>query len=531
MINAKLLIEVFNRTVKGLRAKTEVWAHSCWGNPSQQRMFAAGAELQERARSLQPGRRRRRHLRNVELRRHRSRSHRARSSQDKKISIGVIDHHTLQVETPEEVAAQIRRALKHIPADRLMISTDCGMGREGMSRRHAFYKMRVAGARHQHRAQGARRAGGRVLAADERYLAGGAAAVACSRVPDAVQRDANACTADPGPFQTPPSLWSRVCSTPLRAALRPGHVQYLLYDPMNLALSPARTRSRRQARHRRPDRRRQVRHHVPVAGAADARPACGRGRRPQRRARRKPACNRRLASRSRFAASSLGDALKMRTTHVTADAQALIAHPGIEVIVEATGIPEAGIVHALKAIEHGKHIVMVNVEADALAGSAARAQGEGGGRGLQPRLGRPAGADLRARRLGARLRLQGGRGGQGHALRAALSPVQSRQRLGHSRQVPEHHRSQVDQSEDVQLVRRRHQVGHRDDGGVQRHRARAAERWPELSAGDALRAGRGVQAEERRRHAGEAKASPRSRRRSIATAATCRIISRSAPTW
>jgi predicted homoserine dehydrogenase-like protein len=69
-----------------------------------------------------------------------------------------------------------------------------------------------------------------------------------------------------------------------------------------------------------------------------------------------------------YAAASLGDALKQRATHVTDDAQALIAHPGIEVIVEATGIPEAGIVHALKAIEHGKHIVMVNVEADALAG-------------------------------------------------------------------------------------------------------------------------------------------------------------------
>ena len=52
----------------------------------------------------------------------------------------MIDHHTIQVETPEEVANQIRRALEHIPADRLMISTDCGMGREGMSRRHAFYK-------------------------------------------------------------------------------------------------------------------------------------------------------------------------------------------------------------------------------------------------------------------------------------------------------------------------------------------------------------------------------------------------------
>src|SRR5258707_12181854 len=69
-----------------------------------------------------------------------------------------------------------------------------------------------------------------------------------------------------------------------------------------------------------------------------------------------------------FAAASLGDAVKLRRTHVTPDAAAMIAHPAVEVIVEATGIPEAGIVHALKAIEHGKHIVMVNVEADALAG-------------------------------------------------------------------------------------------------------------------------------------------------------------------
>ena len=28
-----------------------------------------------------------------------------------------------------------------IPAERLVVSSDCGMGREGMSRRHAFYKM------------------------------------------------------------------------------------------------------------------------------------------------------------------------------------------------------------------------------------------------------------------------------------------------------------------------------------------------------------------------------------------------------
>lgn len=69
-----------------------------------------------------------------------------------------------------------------------------------------------------------------------------------------------------------------------------------------------------------------------------------------------------------FAASSLGDALKTRATHVTADADALMSFPDIEVIIEATGIPEAGIAHALKAIRHGKHLIMVNVEADALAG-------------------------------------------------------------------------------------------------------------------------------------------------------------------
>jgi predicted homoserine dehydrogenase-like protein len=69
-----------------------------------------------------------------------------------------------------------------------------------------------------------------------------------------------------------------------------------------------------------------------------------------------------------FAAPSLGEARKKRSVHVTADAEALITCPDIEVIVEATGIPEAGIAHALKAIGHGKHIVMVNVEADAVAG-------------------------------------------------------------------------------------------------------------------------------------------------------------------
>ena len=60
---------------------------------------------------------------------------------DKKVVIGVIDHHTLQIERPDQVAEIIREALKHISPERMVISSDCGMGREGMSRRHAQYKM------------------------------------------------------------------------------------------------------------------------------------------------------------------------------------------------------------------------------------------------------------------------------------------------------------------------------------------------------------------------------------------------------
>jgi 5-methyltetrahydropteroyltriglutamate--homocysteine methyltransferase len=60
---------------------------------------------------------------------------------DKKIAIGVISHLTTQVETYEEVAALIRKALEYIPVERLIITTDCGFGREGLSRRIAYYKM------------------------------------------------------------------------------------------------------------------------------------------------------------------------------------------------------------------------------------------------------------------------------------------------------------------------------------------------------------------------------------------------------
>ena len=139
-ISLEEYVGAFNREVEGLRDRLEVWCHTCWGNPLAQKIEAnyryrpileylnrldvdvltfetadnAGAELADIAAAI---------------------------GADKKICIGGVTHRTLQVETPEEVAALLRRALEHIPPERLLVSTDCGFGRQGMSRMHAFYKM------------------------------------------------------------------------------------------------------------------------------------------------------------------------------------------------------------------------------------------------------------------------------------------------------------------------------------------------------------------------------------------------------
>jgi 5-methyltetrahydropteroyltriglutamate--homocysteine methyltransferase len=133
-------VTAFNREVRGLRERIEVWCHTCWGNPLAQKVEAGysykpilpyldrldvdvitfetadngGAELADIAAAI---------------------------STDKKICIGGVTHRTLQVESPEQVAALVRKALAHIAPERLLISTDCGFGRQGMSRIHAFYKM------------------------------------------------------------------------------------------------------------------------------------------------------------------------------------------------------------------------------------------------------------------------------------------------------------------------------------------------------------------------------------------------------
>lgn len=82
---------------------------------------------------------------------------------------------------------------------------------------------------------------------------------------------------------------------------------------------------------------------------------------------------------AQYAATSFDDAIKTGRTFITEDSEAMVAADGMEVIIDATGVPAMGIRHALLAAEHGRHIVMVNVEADVLAGPLLARKVEAGG--------------------------------------------------------------------------------------------------------------------------------------------------------
>ena len=129
--------EAVNREVAGV--DTEVWLHTCWGNPNQQPLHW---ERPSYERALPHLLRTDADVITLECASTGGRDLPllANYRTDKKIAIGVVNHSTAAVEPPEVVARLIRRALEYVPAERLVLSTDCGFGREGLSRRIAFYK-------------------------------------------------------------------------------------------------------------------------------------------------------------------------------------------------------------------------------------------------------------------------------------------------------------------------------------------------------------------------------------------------------
>jgi 5-methyltetrahydropteroyltriglutamate--homocysteine methyltransferase len=128
------LVESFNRLVDGVDAKIAL--HVCYGNYQLKRLFSGEyAELfpaildthadqlsMEFAVSNGAG---------LDLF--------TKFPTTKEIVVGVIDVKTDDIETPEIVAGRIRAALRHIPAERMYISPDCGM--KFMPRDRAYRKL------------------------------------------------------------------------------------------------------------------------------------------------------------------------------------------------------------------------------------------------------------------------------------------------------------------------------------------------------------------------------------------------------
>lgn len=134
------LVDCFNHEISGLD-DVEVWVHTCWGNASMQRVHdtrsyaeVVDLYLERVGGDVWTVEMKDRDYADLEL----FRPYRDRMT--KKLAIGVVSHRTVQVETPDEVAADIRYALSHVDPERLVLTSDCGFGRQGPTRSVAFYK-------------------------------------------------------------------------------------------------------------------------------------------------------------------------------------------------------------------------------------------------------------------------------------------------------------------------------------------------------------------------------------------------------
>jgi len=138
--NVKFMIECYNREVQGLD-DVEIWIHTCWGNPNMQRVIENDSYRESFQLYLEACRgdvwtleMKDRNMREIEL------FAPLKGQLKKKICVGVVSHRRLQVESADEVATSIRTALNHIAHEQLIVSSDCGFGRQGCNRDIAFFK-------------------------------------------------------------------------------------------------------------------------------------------------------------------------------------------------------------------------------------------------------------------------------------------------------------------------------------------------------------------------------------------------------
>jgi len=120
----KRFVDIFNRTVEPAVGKTRLSTHLCFGNYKARAvaprryapMFPAFLEVKADEIHVEMASR---EFAEIEVI--------AAIAARHDVAVGIIDVKNYYVETPEDVADRVRLCLKHVPATKLALSTDCGL--------------------------------------------------------------------------------------------------------------------------------------------------------------------------------------------------------------------------------------------------------------------------------------------------------------------------------------------------------------------------------------------------------------------
>jgi 5-methyltetrahydropteroyltriglutamate--homocysteine methyltransferase len=139
------MVDVFNRTVAGVKGRCHLGTHLCFGNfkgraVGKRRyapMFPAFLGFDADELHLEMASREFAELEVIEQ----------VVDAGKDVGVGVIDVKSYYVESPEDVEERIRACLRHVPAERLSVSPDCGLSQTARWAARRKLENLVAGAR------------------------------------------------------------------------------------------------------------------------------------------------------------------------------------------------------------------------------------------------------------------------------------------------------------------------------------------------------------------------------------------------
>ncbi|MEM1158381.1 MAG: methionine synthase [Verrucomicrobiota bacterium] len=117
-------VDIFNRTVEGIRGKARICVHLCFGNFKGHAvglrriapMFPDFLDLHCDEMHVEMASR---EFAEIEVI--------ARIAERTDVAVGIVDVKSYYIETPEDIAERVKRCLEHAPADKLVFAPDCGL--------------------------------------------------------------------------------------------------------------------------------------------------------------------------------------------------------------------------------------------------------------------------------------------------------------------------------------------------------------------------------------------------------------------